>query len=100
MRKPALLLAVVTWACASGGGRTTSDVQMPVYSADSPPSCPYEEVGRIALDKAAWATTAERQEASQNYREQIKRMGGDAVVYSDPPREYLVIRFTDPECTE
>ena len=73
---------------------------MPVYSADSPPVCPYGEVGRIALDTPAWATTAERQEASQDYREQVKRMGGDAVVYMDPPREYVVIRFTEPECTK
>lgn len=88
-------------ACAYGGqSGSTSDVAMQVFTADNAPRCDFKEVGRVQRDTPAWATTADRAAASQDYREMIKKMGGDAVIRVDMPKEYIVIKFTDPDCRE
>jgi hypothetical protein len=105
MRSFLFLLAVMAaanlqLACVSTGSGSTSDVQMRVFRPESLPLCDFEERGRIALDTPAWVTTAERNAASQDTREVVKRMGGDAVIRVDMPREYIVIKFTEPGCQE
>ena len=98
-----VLLAVLcasSLSCASSGSGSTSDVQMLVFTPDYPPRCDFEEVGRMQADTPAWVTTEDRAAARQDYREAVKRMGGDAVIRADRPREYIVIRFTDPDCRE
>jgi hypothetical protein len=95
-----LALAVMSLSCASGSGRSSSDVMMTVYDENNMPRCEWEDVGRVHLGTPAWATTSDRRAASQEYREQIKRMGGDAVIYVDPPKEYIAIKFIDPGCME
>ena len=106
MLRYVLLLAIVflSLSCASSGstnddGSSASAAAMQVFTLASPPQCNYGVVGTVQR-KPYWATTAERQAAWFDYRMQVKRMGGDAVIRVDRPWEYMVIKFTDPDCRE
>ena len=91
--------AVLPIACASSGGGSTSDVAMQVFTLDRPPQCDYEEVGRVSRDRRVTGRS-ESSTRQQDSRELIKKMGGDAVIRVDMPKEYIVIEFTDPDCRE
>jgi len=86
-------------ACASTRG-AGSDVQMKVFTMSNPPVCDYEERGRIGTRRFMPGDDPNQYVRAQDTREMVARMGGDAVIRVDTPKEYIVIRFTDRRCTE
>ncbi len=94
--------------CATSGNRKW-DADIMFFTEREPPTCTFEEISRTQgpFDNGPDYFDTRRTNKLRETREAIVAWGGDAVIRINrvplgmpTSREYVVIRFTDPECRE
>ena len=87
-RMSLLALAFLMIGCATERVMTTTSKQLPPSNPDAvkmfltdKPTTPFEEIGRVSVDKySMFATSRSGDEIQKNLREKAASIGGDAII--------------------